>query len=148
MTKKRVAIIGCSKLKDQPAPGGTLPARRLYAASPLFRKALAWAEAHADMTLIASAKHGVVGPDQEIAHYDLALDDLSAAARREWGERARDQLARHLRRCGEVKLVLLVGETYASEILRGHRWAAVEQPLKGLGIGRRLRALTPTAVVR
>jgi Family of unknown function (DUF6884) len=143
----RVAIVGCSKNKALPDIGErTMPARRLYGASALFRKAMAFAEANADRTLIASAKYGLVEPDRELAPYDLALGDLPAAARRVWGIGVAAQLRDAFPSTVGVTLVLLVGRAYAIELLRdAQRWAAVEQPLQGLGIGHRLRALTPPA---
>jgi len=85
-----IGLINCTKRKlDKPCP-----ARELYTASALFRKARAYCENHYETWYILSAKHGLVHPDQILAPYDLTLKQLSVAEQRAWGKRVSEQLQR------------------------------------------------------
>jgi Family of unknown function (DUF6884) len=82
-----VLLLGCVKLKiDQRAP-----AKDLYC-STLWRGRRAYAEGSGHPWFILSAQHGLVDPDEELAPYDLALTDLSAADRRAWGDQVTEDL--------------------------------------------------------
>src|SRR5512133_3761902 len=75
-----VILLGCVKRKRATRP----PARDLYI-SPLWRARRRYADASGLPWLILSAQHGLVDPDEVLEPYDLALTQLPAAARREWG---------------------------------------------------------------
>lgn len=132
-------VVGCGKRKlDRSAP-----ARELYTGS-LFVMARRYAEASGKPWVILSAAHGVVDPAVILRPYDQELPDKGEALRH-WARKAALQIelfrAQHL-------ADVLVGEPV--EILAGVRYgaplaAALEhidiesrQPLRGLGVGRRL----------
>jgi hypothetical protein len=78
----RVIMLGCVKLKA----GHRAAAKDLYR-SPLWAGRRAYAEASGHPWPILSAIRGLVDPDTRLDPYELALTDLSADARREWGQR-------------------------------------------------------------
>jgi len=83
-----IGLVSCTKKKqDHPCP-----ARELYAASALFRKARAYCERHYDAWYILSAKYGLVHPDQVLEPYDVTLKRMPMADRRAWGRRVSEQL--------------------------------------------------------
>lgn len=90
---------------------------------------------------ILSAKHGLVHPDAVIAPYDETLNNMPVAARGDWAERVKSQLAKSLPNVEEV--VMLAGRRYRENIemhLRT-RFKSVEVPMEGLRIGEQLRWL-------
>ena len=101
---KRVALVSCSAIKA----AQTEKARDLYR-SPLFKKALAYAERHFDEVRILSAKHGVVHPDERIDPYDQKLDRASDVVA--WGLRVRSALLAEFPPPAEF--TLFAGQLYA-----------------------------------
>lgn len=77
----KIGIVGCSARK------GATPttAKQLYAGT-LFRCARRRFEAEHMAWRIASAKHGLIHPEQPIAPYDEALIDKTAAEMRAWSD--------------------------------------------------------------
>ena len=133
-----IGLVSCSSVKlDRAAP-----ARELYAASALFRKSLAYAEARCEETFVLSALHGVVDLEQMIEPYDHRLG-AALAAGVQWGVRVVAGLVeRNLR---NRDLFILAGASYARPLviaLRGARWTgAAYEPLAGKQIGDRLAFL-------
>ncbi len=84
----RIALVSCTKSKLSHA----CPARDLYTASALFRKARAYCERHYDAWYILSAKYGLVHPDTVIAPYDVTLKNMARPERQAWGRRVSAQL--------------------------------------------------------
>jgi hypothetical protein len=105
------------------------PAADLYI-SDLFKKARTYAERRGRW-FILSALHGLLDPTAVIAPYDVTLKKMSAAKRREWGRRVRDQM--ETEGLIGLPLVALAGEDYVKPLLAAG--LIVEQPMKGLGIG-------------
>ena len=147
--KPPVYLVGCGKSKLAHAA----PARALYT-GPLFRKSLAVAEREAAATggtvLILSAEYGAVPLDGMLDPYDLALTSLSAAERRAWGEATaimvRCRLGISAAELVERRLVAYAGHAYVWALMHGiaedSGWVPrIEQPLKGLTMGRRLSRL-------
>ena len=142
---RRVALIGCGKAKlDHEAP-----ARELYT-SNLFRLSVAWAERHCDAWYVVSARYGLVEPDTVLRPYDYSLAEMRVSELEAWTSRVVSMLAHHER---AARVVLLAGGRYR-QLAGTMRWsmhpavnfhrgavAAVEEPLEGLGIGRRLHWL-------
>lgn len=140
-------LVGCGGAKlSHPAP-----ARDLYT-STLFRKSRAWAETNGERWYIASAKHGLVRPDWEIAPYDIRLGTgRGAPAIHDW---TRTLVADLMAELGALMLLrqpvtvaILAGRTYVEPIrlyLKGSR-ITVHDPLQGLGIGQRLAWLSREA---
>lgn len=145
----RIGLVGCSSQKAS----ARCAARDLYT-SPLFRAARAYAEATCAHWLILSAKHGLLDPNSVIDPYDVSLSFASQERRERWGLQVGRQLDGALPwpAYANAELVVLVGSAYADVIHtpdvarpREFHW---EEPLRGLGIGERLRWLqrnTPRA---
>lgn len=82
---KRIALISCASKKLSLVDGEKVPAKDLYI-SPLFKKAWTYAEKviQPDAIFILSAKHHLLKPDEEVSSYNLTLNNMSAAERKEW----------------------------------------------------------------
>lgn len=143
---KTVVLVGCGKSKR----GRAAPAKELYT-GPLFLKARAYAERIGNEWGILSAKHGLLMPDEKVEPYDLCLEDLDREELQAWVWRTRFQIVDRWpgRKWTEKGYVRLSGERFVC--LAGTLYArafgdpgelTVEFPLKGLGIGRRLRFLS------
>ena len=125
----RIGLIACTKAKlTRPAP-----ARELYSASDLFRKAAAYCDADLDGWFVLSAKYGLVEPDRIIAPYDMTLKTMPSSERRLWGM----QVAQQLRQLGNVAFEVHAGAAYVRPLLEAG--VIVDDPLRGLAIGQRKR---------
>jgi len=117
-------------------------ARDLYV-SPWFRKARAYVERTGSPWLILSAKHGLIAPGAAIEPYDLTLAAMGAPARRLWGARVLDELARVVDPA--APLIVLAGRSYRDPL-----WPSIAPrataPMEGLGIGEQLAWLSHTRV--
>lgn len=129
MDREYIGLVACCGQKL----GGRHPAQDIYVAS-LFRKSRIWVMAHCSQWFILSAKFGLLAPSQEIETYDVTLNEMSAADRREWAQRVREQLEP----LASARIVVLAGERYCA----GLTGLDVERPLQGMGIGRQLACLT------
>lgn len=131
-----VYLVGCGKSK-RPTAG---PAGGLYTGA-LFAKALAYARAEAardgGAVRVLSALHGAVPLGAVLAPYDLSMGDLAGPERRAWGARVAAALGAD--GLGRGRAVVLAGRPYADP-LRPHL-PLLEEPMAGLGLGRRLRWL-------
>ena len=116
-------------------------ARDLYT-SPWFCKARTYADRTGQPWFVLSAKYGLVHPDEIIAPYDLTLNTMQVADRRQWASRVLTQLEPHLNGIGSV--MFLAGQRYREFLepsLRS-RGLVVSVPMEGLRIGEQLRWLT------
>lgn len=130
-----IGLVSCSSLKM----GGAARARDFYA-SPLFRASLAYAESHCERTYVLSAKHGLVGLDDEIEPYNLALTQLRAFERVIWAHRVAIQLVAREGADRSLRVMFLAGREYVDPIIaaiRPLRWITVD-PMHGMQIGERL----------
>lgn len=108
--------------------------------SSLFRKSIAYARSlRPDAIFILSAKHGLLGVDDEIAPYNVTLNEMSRAAVGEWALRVLDQL-RQVADLQADHFTFLAGERYRRSLLP--HIAHYTVPMTGLGIGRQLKFLT------
>lgn len=121
----RVAIVACSAAKLT----GTHPAKDLYRGQ-LFLLARQLAEAKANTWLILSARHGLVGPHDELAAYDLSIEDAAPT----WGQCVADLLSLALTNIAPEQVLCLAPESYVSKLPVGFAKGWV-RPLKGKGIG-------------
>lgn len=138
-----VAIVGCSAIK---APNAA-PARDFYR-SPLFKAALAYAEAKTPHVAIVSAMYGAVKLDQMLEPYDRKLTELRKAEREDWGVRT---VAELVRMCKLTPLspppvfLLLCGDVYSDALIHGAHWYNLPRPetplVKMKGVGNRIRWL-------
>lgn len=129
MDREYIGLIACCGQKLE----GRHPAQDIYVSS-LFRKSRMWVSAHCSRWFILSAKFGLLVPSQEIESYDVTLNEMSAADRREWARGVREQLEPF----AAARFVVLAGERYCA----GLTGLDVERPLQGMGIGRQLAWLT------
>jgi len=130
------ALIPCTILKA----GRPCPARELYWASPLFRGAWLVAESRGYQPLILSAKHGVVWPQQVLEPYDETLAGRPRYDRYAWAMRVLHRLTEIVSPQHD-SVVSFLGQTYAEFLVPAMRdlgWR-VEEPLRGLRVGERLR---------
>jgi hypothetical protein len=134
----RVGLVGCAKRKRD----GTHAARELYT-SPLFRLALRVAEGTCDEVFVLSAVHELVDLAQPIASYDRRLSQLDKQLRALWGTRVSATLADRFPQL-DVELHLYAGREYLLPLHLPSHWRVLE-PLRGLGIGDRLRRLSTRA---
>ena len=91
---------------------------------------------------ILSAQYGLVHPDEMIAPYDLTLNTMPVADRRQWASRVLTQLEQHLN--GIRSVTFLAGRRYREFLepsLRS-RGLVVSIPMEGLRIGEQLSWLT------
>jgi hypothetical protein len=141
---KTIVLVGCGKTKlDHPAP-----AKDLYI-GPLFKKARAYAERVGDEWAILSAKHFLVLPDEVIAPYERKLESLHGDYLRQWIWNTNWFI-----RCrwetwkNKVRFICLAGKEYAQAFnspIIGKKGQVIEAefPLEGMGIGERLKYLSP-----
>jgi hypothetical protein len=132
---QRVILLGCVKQKLEHRAA----AKDLYV-SPLWSSRRAYAEASGAPWLVLSAKHGLLEPGRSIAPYDVALAQLGASARRQWGDRVLRALERQYGSLAGMTFEIHAGEAYRTLIKPGlrERGAALEEPLAGLTLGRQL----------
>ena len=127
----RVLLVACGDAKlDHPAP-----AAELYTGS-LTRAAIRHAIATGHPWYIVSACHGLVDPATVLAPYNVSIADLDREYRPIWGRQVVGKLTDRHPDCDVVEAHL--GESYL-RALRPWLTATVEEPLRGLGIGRRLQ---------
>lgn len=131
-----IALVGCSSQKlVEPAPA------RAFYISPLFRSALALAEARHDVVYVVSAKHELVTLDQVIAPYDLSMSAVAKEWRAVWGTRVWGSILK--RHWGfDRQIFIYAGKDYARPIRRaGFNSATFHEPLARLQLGQRLQWL-------
>ena len=123
--------------QKQTAPAA---AKDLYI-SDLFSKARSYIESTGAPWFILSAKYGLVSPDSVIAPYDLTLNKMAIADRRQWAERVLDQVGKQ---CFDPqRIVMLAGARYREFLMPALKTMGVEVyvPMEGLRIGEQLRWL-------
>ena len=118
------ALIPCSKSKMK-APA---KARKLYTGA-FFRKILRFSQEHYSHVYILSAKYGLLDLDQIIEPYELRLDSLPIAQRKEWAKMVRIQMRE---KKVPKKRVFFTPVEYS-------RWFRGDNPLLGMSIGQRLQ---------
>ncbi len=90
---------------------------------------------------VLSALHGLVGPDDPLATYDLALKDVPAARRRDWARRVVIELERRFGSLESVVVEMHAGSIYRNVLtpLLVNCGALVESPTAAIpGVGNQL----------
>jgi len=130
-------LVGCGKTK---APRRSR-ARDLYTGS-LFRACRAHAEQHGTSWRILSAAFGVVRPEKVLDPYDRKLPQ-ARGEREAWGINAATLLTSDPELSAGFRVVCLAGADYADPVLEVLRARGIEceEPLRGLGLGKRLQWL-------
>ena len=131
---KKIVLIPCvSKKLEKKAK-----ASELYI-SPLFNLTFAYAKSlNPDKILILSAKHGLLKLDEEIEPYNETLNNKPIAERKEWSKKVLEDL-REEADLEEDDFIFLTGKNYHEFLIE--KIKRYSMPLKGLGIGRRLKFL-------
>jgi hypothetical protein len=131
--RETIALVSCVKSKVP----GPCAAKDLYT-SVLFRYMRTYAEDHADRWFILSAKHGLMDPEATVVAYEQTLNNISARLRRQWAQRVYQQMdeAKLLR--GDARFLWLAGKAYRHDLALMLRDFEQDDPLAGLGIGKRL----------
>ena len=135
-----IGLVSCSAQKLS----HDAPARELYCSS-LFKKSLAYAEAHCEKTYVLSARHGLVELDQVLKPYDQTLSKQSKQMRQVWGNRVAGMM---FQLHPSHQFLLLAGADYMLAIRHGTRHECqkqIEEPLRGMMIGERLAFLKEVA---
>lgn len=127
-----VGLVGCGKTKAATAR----EAKDLYV-GPLFRAARAYAENFLDEWVILSAFHHVLTPEQIVEPYDRTLSEMRDSGRHAWGHSVSSWLNGRYHGW-EVRYVGLAGGEYLENLRLD---APIETPLRGMGIGARLKFL-------
>lgn len=129
-------LVACVARKSADAA----PARELYQSS-WFSRARRFVESQRGRWMILSAEHGLLSPDTIVSPYDTTLNRMSAADRKTWADRV-------LRQIDDLELdvervVILAGTRYRADLERplAERFAYVEVPMRGMGIGKQLQWL-------
>ena len=132
---RTIVLIACGKSKLS----HRAPAAQIYIGA-LFVKSLSYARGlNPDTIYILSAKHGLLGLDEEVDPYELSLKFMPKPQRHAWANRVREKLAQSadLQR---DRFVVLAGNRYCEDLLP--HLAHVERPLIGLPQGKQLQFLT------
>ena len=106
--------------------------------SPWFRKARLYVAKSGERWLILSAKYGLVHPDKVIEPYDITLNTMPVADRREWARKVFADLESYL--AGVETVVFLAGKRYRQflEVALAAKGVTVSVPMEGLRIGEQL----------
>lgn len=136
---RTITLVACAATKL----GRPAPARELYR-SDLFAKASAYAQQLGEWYIL-SAAHGLVHPDTVLEPYDITLNDMTRAERMTWSCKVARQLRQ--RNIQADRCVVLAGRSYRDLIMGALRlrFAEVEIPLQGLGIGHQKQRLAQLA---
>ena len=128
-----LCLVSCGRRKVSNA----VPAKDLYC-SPQFRKTRQLVESQGWPWFILSAKHGLLDPERKTEPYDMTLNNMGAAERREWAKTVMDALEPRLARVRSV--VIFAGETYRKHLATDlcSRGIEVHVPMEGLLQGEQL----------
>jgi hypothetical protein len=141
-----VGLVGCGKGKlTRPAP-----AKDLYT-GPLFKLCRAYVEKFCDAWGILSAKYHFVLPDEVLEPYDRTLKQLDKDYLKQWQIHANTKIMEKLpwefymgtsgyQEMRGITFVCLAGEAYEIA-LKWPRKYTVTYPLRGMGVGKRLKWL-------
>ena len=130
----KIVLISCvSKKLDHKAQ-----AKDMYTSS-LFKYSLKYAQKlNLDKIFILSAKYHLLPLDKEIEPYNVTLNNMSVNEIKSWAE----EVVRELGQNADLEndnFIILAGENYTKFIR--DKLKHVEEPLKGLSIGNRLKFL-------
>ena len=131
-----IVLVSCVKTKRPEAA----EARDLYT-SALFRKERAYAERRGVPWYILSAEYGLVAPEQWLAPYERYLPKESSVYQRAWGVKVAVDLERVQGSLQSKVIEVHASSVYLDAIRSGlqSRGAVITDPLRGLGLGKRLQ---------
>ena len=116
------------------------PAKEMYSASPLFRKAYNYAKKNYDLILILSGQHHLLLPEKEIDPYQCPLDDMSVSEREAWAKIVFGRILEKLEINTIEKVFFHAGEKYREFLLPMLQKRGIQciVPLEGLKVGKQL----------
>lgn len=137
--RMKVALVSCTKLKAK----HQCKTREMYQESTLFKKAIKFIEQHDyDDWYVLSAKYGLLKQHDVIEPYDLTLNNMKVAERKNWSEKVIKQL-------DNLQINITQIDCYAGAKYREYLIPVLEDkgivcnvPLKGKGIGEQLQYYT------
>jgi hypothetical protein len=103
--------------------------------SQLFRKSVAWADAHGHAWAVLSARHGLLMPTDVICPYNVTLADMPRVNRERWAVTTRQKIFAAF---GGSTYIVLAGADYRAAVAGLPHTV----PMEGLGIGQQLAWLT------
>ena len=142
---KRIILIACVSRKGN----RKMKAKDLYEGT-LFKSSLTYAyKQKPDKIFILSAKHNLLDLDKVIEPYNVTLSNvpkhkrkgvtiLNSLQKKHWGEKVIKQLSEQTDLKNDT-FIVLAGQNYIKPISKSI--AHLNDPLKGLGIGKRLKFL-------
>ena len=126
-----IVFVACTKKKLNKE---NIPAEELYSASCLFRKTLAYAKTLGEVHIMSS-KYGILSLEDNVSAYEKTLNKMKKADREQFKLKIKQQLEdRNI----HGKVISLMGKNYDDII---SCYLQVENPFKGLPIGKRLQRL-------
>jgi hypothetical protein len=128
---RTIVLISCGSAKKSVRS----MARDLYIGNPFVQQLLHAESLSPDATFILSAKYGLLGLEEEVEPYDLALTSLSKNERKAWAAKVMERLAAQADPSVD-RFIILASKAYAEYLLPHLEHA--ELPLKGLRQGERL----------
>lgn len=132
---KKIILIPCVSKKL----GQKAKAECLYI-SPLFIKILRYAKSiKSDDIYILSAKHGLLGIDEEVEPYDKTLNSMGVNEIKDWSNAVINQLKK-VSNLDDDLFIFLTGDTYRKFLLPHIKNYTI--PMEGLGIGKQLKWLS------
>lgn len=136
VNQPHIVLVACAATKRE-AP---IAARDLYL-STLFSESRRFAEANGDSWYILSALHCVLDPARVTERYDLTLNTMAIAQRREWAAQVNETLLDLLP--AGCRVTILAGMRYREfvEPFLRQRGFHVEVPLASLRIGEQVQWL-------
>lgn len=136
---KRIVLISCVSQKQDKA----CKAKDLYV-SALFKKCWAYAnQLKPNQIYILSAKYHLLKPEKIISPYNLTLNNLSAAQRKDWARQVLKEMEATGLDLQHDKFVILAGKNYYQYLIGKNGIRQYTLPLQGKGgIGCILKFLT------
>ncbi len=127
----RIVLLSCVSRKL----GHKAKAKELYI-STLFKMNLKYAESFSpDKIFILSAKHGLVGLEEEIEPYNKTLNNMLSKDIKEWANNVISEL-RKVADLANDEFIFLAGNKYRKFLIP--HTTKYKIPLEGLGIGKQL----------
>lgn len=135
MNMRKVIVIGCTKKKKS----CKCDAKTMYSESTLFRKTLQYIniEFPGVQYVILSAKYGILYPCDVIEPYDVSM--LEATKDKKKHLKIVKNVKENLKECDQI--IAMCGKNYLDILKESCSNKIIIEPMKGLGIGKRLRFL-------
>lgn len=128
-----LGLVSCGKLKKN----YRCPAREMFAASDLFKKAYEYAIKHYDCVAILSPKHGLLVPDEEVDP-DFTWHLMTSGEQDEWARNVLAQLKSKLPMSRISDVFFHSGAVYRNRLTKLLEAEGIHcvTPLENLGLGR------------